>query len=60
MTSGLHRTPSFTIVRILFPPSKACLYGHINWSLAQAEQQSSLGLSQSATSLRGGRPKIEG
>ena len=28
------------------PPSEACLYGCINWSLAQAQQQSSLGLSQ--------------
>ena len=29
------------------PPSEACLYGHINWPLAQAQQQSSIGLSQS-------------
>ena len=26
---------------------EACLYGHINWSLAQAQKQSSIGLSQS-------------
>ena len=28
----------------MIPPSEACLYGHINWSLAQAH---SVGLSQS-------------
>ena len=39
------------------PPSEACHYGHINWSLVQAQQQSSFGLSQSATSLRGGRTR---
>ena len=33
------------------PPSEACLYDHIKWSLAKVQQQSSLGLSQSATSL---------
>ena len=31
----------------LVPPIEACLYGCINWSLEQAHQQSSLGLSQS-------------
>ena len=31
----------------MIPPSEACLYGCINWSLAQAQQQSSMGLSQS-------------
>ena len=41
------------------PPSEACLYCHINWSLAQAQQQFSKGLdlSQSATSMRGGRAR---
>ena len=29
------------------PSSEACLYGYISWSLAQAQQQSSMGLSQS-------------
>ena len=29
------------------PPSDVCLYGHINWPLAQAQQQYSIGLSQS-------------
>ena len=28
-------------------PSKACLYSDINWSLVQAQQQSSMGLSLS-------------
>ena len=36
--------------------SEACLYGHINWSLAQAQQQSSMGLSQSFPSKRVARP----
>ena len=34
------------------PSSEACHYGHINWSLVQAQQQSSLGLPQSAISVR--------
>ena len=29
------------------PPSEVYLYGHINWYLAQVQQQSSLGLAQS-------------
>ena len=43
------------------PPSETCLYGHINWSLAQAQQQSPLGTPQSLTSMRGDkvRPKVE-
>ena len=31
----------------MISPSEACLYGHIYWSLVQAQQQSSMGLSQS-------------
>ena len=31
------------------------MYGHINWSLAQADHQSSVGLSQSFPSKRGGK-----
>ena len=38
-------------------PSEACLCGHINWSLAQAHQQSSLRLSQSSTTMMGARAK---
>ena len=38
-------------------PAEADLYGHINWSLTQAQKQSSLGLSQSSTSMRGGRTR---
>ena len=33
-------------------PGKACLYGNIMWSLAQAQQQSSIGLSQPFPSKR--------
>ena len=36
------------------PPSEACLYGCINWSLPQAQQQSSTGSSQSFSSKRDG------
>ena len=35
-------------------PSEACLYGHINWSLAQAH---SVGLSQSFPPKRGGKAR---
>ena len=41
----------------LVPPSEACLYGHISWLLAQAHNQSSLGLSQSSSSVKGDRAK---
>ena len=37
----------------VIPPSEACLYGHINWSLAQAH---SMALSQSFTPLVMARP----
>ena len=36
------------------PPSKACLYGCINWSLAQGH---SVGLSQSFPPKRGGKAR---
>ena len=42
-------------LRDVIPPSEACLYGCINWSLAQGQQQSSMGLSQSFPSKRGGK-----
>ena len=32
-------------LRDVIPPIEACLYGHINWPLAQAHHQSSVGLS---------------
>ena len=38
-------------------PSEACLYGHIYWSLAQAQQQSSIALSQSFPPKRGGKTR---
>ena len=34
------------------PLSKVCLYGYINWPLAQAHHQSSLGLSQEPKSIQ--------
>ena len=46
----------FTILRTV-PPSETCLYGHINWSLSQAQYHSSLGLSQSSSSGKGGRTR---
>ena len=39
------------------PSNEACLYGHINWLLAQANQQSTLGVFQSSTSTRGATAK---
>ena len=44
MRFGLHSSLFFTLFKEVIPPSEACLYGHINWSLAQAH---SVGLSQS-------------
>ena len=38
--------PFLHSLRDVIPPSEACLYDHINWSLAQAHHQSSVGLSQ--------------
>ena len=38
----------------VIPPSEACLYGHNNWSLAQAH---SVGLSQSFPPRRGGKAR---
>ena len=51
--------PIFHSLKDMVLHSGACLYGHINWSLTQAEQQSSMGSSQSFLCLRGGkaRPK---
>ena len=38
-------------------PTEACLYGYINWSLGKVDQQLSLLLSQSSTSMMGVRTK---
>ena len=38
-------------------PNEACLYGCINWCLAQVQQQSSMGLSQSFPLMRGGKAR---
>ena len=51
MRSGLNFSFS-TMLMILLLLLWACLYGHINWSLAQAHQKYSLGLSQSLASMR--------
>ena len=49
--------PFLHSLRDVIPPNEACLYGHINWCLAQAQQQSSMGLSQSFPSKRGGKTR---
>ena len=51
--------PFFHSLKDIVPPSEACFYGHINWCLAQAQQKSSMGLSQSFPPIRDGkaRPK---
>ena len=41
----------------VIPPSEACLYGDINLSVAQVQQQSSTGLSQSFLSKRCGKAR---
>ena len=49
--------PFLCNVRGVIPPSEACLYGCINWSLAQAHQQSSKGLSQFFPPKRGDKTR---
>ena len=49
--------PYLHSLREVIPPSEACLYGHINWTLVQAQQQSSMSLSQSFPSKRGGKAR---
>ena len=46
--------PFFHSLREVIPPSEACLYGHINWSLAQAH---SVGLHQSVPPRMGGKAR---
>ena len=41
----------------MVPPSEACLHGYINWSQTQAQQQSSMDLSQSPPPMRGGKAR---
>ena len=48
--------PFLHSLKDVIPPSEACLYGHINWSLVQAKQQSSIGLSWSFPSKGVARP----
>ena len=47
--------PFLNSLKDVVPPSEACLYDHINWSLTQAQQQSSMGLSQSFPPRRGSK-----
>ena len=49
--------PFLHSLRDLIPPNEACLYGCINWSLAQAQQQSSIGFSQSFPPKRGDKTR---
>ena len=46
--------PFLHSLKEVIPPSEACLYGHINWSLVQAY---SVGLSQSFPPKRGGKAR---
>ena len=46
--------PFLHSLKEVIPPSEACPYGHINWSLAQAH---SVGLSQSFPPKRGGKSR---
>ena len=46
--------PFLHSLKEVIPPSEVCLYGHINWSLAQAH---SVGLSQSFPPKRGGKAR---
>ena len=48
--------PFLHSLRYVIPPSETCLCGHINWSQAQVQQQSSMGWSQSFPSKRVARP----
>ena len=59
MNYGLHSSLFLTVFKDAVPPSKACLYGHINWSHAWAQQLSSFDLFQYSTTMGGGkaRPK---
>ena len=41
----------------MVPPNEACLYGCINWSLAQTQQQCSVGLSQAFLPMRDGKAR---
>ena len=56
MTSQLPFLHSFNDI---VPPSEAWLYGCINWFLAEAQQQSSIGLSQSSTVCERWKTKLK-
>ena len=54
MRFGLHSSLFFHSLEEVIPPSEACLYGCINWSLAQVY---SVGLSQSFPPKKGGKAR---
>ena len=54
MRFGLHSSLFLHSLKEVIPPSEACLYGHINWSLVQAH---SVGVSQSFPLKRGGKAR---
>ena len=49
--------PFLHSLKEVIPPSEACLYGCINWSLAQAHSVDSVGLLQSFPPKRGGKAR---
>ena len=51
--------PFLHSLREVIPPSEACLYGHIHWSLAQVYHQSSVDLSQSFPPMKGDKARPE-
>ena len=50
------QSPILYIFKDTFPHSEACIYGHINLSLAQTQKQA-ISLSQASTSVRGDKAK---
>ena len=49
--------PFLHSLRDVIPPSDTCLYGCFNWYLVQAHHHSSVGLSQSFSTKRGGKTR---
>ena len=50
--------PFLHSLKDVVPPSEACLFGHINLSLAQSQQQPFIGFSQCFSSKRGGKARF--
>ena len=49
--------PFLHSLKDIVPPSEVCLYHHINWSLAQYQQQSFMGLFKSFPHMRAGKAR---